>query len=162
MEASEPVHFKRGPYVIGAVMDESVNSKTCRVDGLFVDLLDHRLPVRKRVLLRPDENCLLYDITKAPEGMDIYPLAGASRVELPEEGEIEGAGFNDKYNLAFAARGPLGVSSVIRFKYKQKPEKCILLRKGKTKDVKMTFHEESGTFLIKFNNDPDGLFIIFK
>lgn len=154
--------LERGPYVIGAVMDESVNSKTCRVDGLFVDLLDHRLPVRKRVLLRPDENCLLYDITKAPEGMDIYPLAGASRVELPEEGEIEGAGFNDKYNLAFAARGPLGVSSVIRFKYKQKPEKCILLRKGKTKDVKMTFHEESGTFLIKFNNDPDGLFIIFK
>ena len=86
-------------------------------------------------------------------------------LELPEwsyEGEIEGAGFNDKYNLAFAARGPLGVSSVIRFKYKQKPEKCILLRKGKTKDVKMTFHEESGTFLIKFNNDPDGLFFIFK
>ena len=42
MEASEPVHLERGPYVIGAVMD---GLSIVRLAGLmdFCDLLDYRL-----------------------------------------------------------------------------------------------------------------------
>ena len=162
----------RGPYVIGACLDESVNDKNTVIKGNFVDLLEYNLPIRKKVVLKPDENCLLYDIDKVPLGkavevdegkkakFNIFPIAGACRVSFEED--LMGDGEN--IEAAFKAEGPLNVHGIIRFAYAEgfKPTKCVSVIGKKKKELKMKFHEESRTFTVEFENNPDGIGIIFE
>jgi hypothetical protein len=142
-------------------MDESVSDRSCSFDGLFVDLLDSRLPIKKRVTLKPDENCLLYDVEKAPGDVRIFPLAGASRVELATVEEVKDSGLEEEYVMAYRAQGPLGVKSIVRFKYQEKPKSCILWSGSETSDCRMIFHEGSKTFMVRFPNIPEGVYLIF-
>lgn len=54
----------RGPYVISAVMDESVTDQSKVFEGLYADMLenDYRIIHRKEIL--PDENAILFDFSK--------------------------------------------------------------------------------------------------
>lgn len=167
-------HFvlRRGPYVIGACLDEAVSKKPVTLKGLFVDLLQHNLPVKKRVVLKPDENCLLYDITKAPldEAVEvdvgtkskfhIYPLAGSCRISY--EGDF--SALYPAAEVAYWAEGPTNVPGIIRFAYQEgyKPVKCSLVQGKKEKELKIKVHEESKTFTVEFTNVPEGIGLIFE
>lgn len=73
----------RGPYLISAVMDESVNDGKKVFDGLFADLLenDYRITVHKEI--GPDETALLFDLS-AIEGEPFRIIAASARVEDAE------------------------------------------------------------------------------
>ena len=68
---SNNVVLNRGPYIIGACFDESYSSSPLVLNGMFVDLKDSRLPVKRKVIVRSDENCFLYNIEKSPLGKNI-------------------------------------------------------------------------------------------
>jgi len=169
-EPSNNFILRRGPYVIGACLDEAVSSKKVSIKGIFVDLLKHNLPVKKNVSLNPDENCLLYDITKAPLGsavevdentkakFSIFPLAGSCRISINSDPVLK----NTKAQCSFSIEAPAAVPGVIRFAYEEdkKPAKCVLIEK-KTRELNMKFHEGSKTFLIAFPADITSASITF-
>lgn len=86
--------LRRGPYLISAVMDESVNGEPKRFEGLYADMLenDYRIITDKEV--GPDETAILYDFSKIEK--DTFRIIGTSaRVEEAEATE-EGIRFRLK------------------------------------------------------------------
>lgn len=72
--------LRRGPYLICAVMDESVNDEPKRFEGLYADMLenDYRIIACKEI--KPDENTILFDFSKI--GQEEFRVIGTSaRVE---------------------------------------------------------------------------------
>lgn len=61
---SNHLTLRRGPYVISAVMDESIDAAPKVFRGVFADLLENHYPIitEKRVL--PDGNAILFDFAK--------------------------------------------------------------------------------------------------
>ena len=75
--------LRRGPYIISAVMDESVNDEPKRFEGLYADMLenDYRIVTHKEI--KPDENAILFDFSKITQ--DSFRVIGTSaRVEEAE------------------------------------------------------------------------------
>lgn len=60
--------LRRGPYLVGAGLDESVDRPAKVLEGSFVDLFDANLPVRNRVTLTPGSRRFLIDLAKVPSG----------------------------------------------------------------------------------------------
>ncbi|MGH7971846.1 MAG: hypothetical protein ACREIC_24295, partial [Limisphaerales bacterium] len=54
--------LRRGPYVIGAGLDESVSDEPTVLHGHFVNLFDSQLRVRSEVSLAPASRCFLLDL----------------------------------------------------------------------------------------------------
>lgn len=71
--------LRRGPYIISAVMDESVNGDEKIFRGTFADMLenDYKIVHEKRV--RPDENTVLFDFSKI-EGEQQRVIGCSARV----------------------------------------------------------------------------------
>ena len=57
-------YLERGPYVIAAVMDESVSDEPLKIEGCYIDLFDPELPVITEKNVKPGEQAFLYDVTK--------------------------------------------------------------------------------------------------
>lgn len=72
--------LRRGPYLISAVMDESVDEKPKIFEGLYADLLenDYRIITHKEIA--PDETAILFDFSRIQE--EKFRIIGTSaRVE---------------------------------------------------------------------------------
>jgi hypothetical protein len=54
--------LRRGPYVVGAGLDESIGGEPKALRGRFVDLFDAELRVRDRVALTPGSRVFLLDL----------------------------------------------------------------------------------------------------
>lgn len=163
-EPSNHFVLRRGPYVVCDVMDESINDDPCMLEGKFVDLFDAELPVKNTVAIKPDGNALLYDIDKAPDvpGMELYPLAGSARVEVPTDEEVVESGYVGEYFSTFTAKGPKGVDAFIRFIYKRKPSSCFLWDGSEATECPIEFNDETKTLLINFPNRAEGYYVFFN
>lgn len=69
--------LQRGPYVIAAGLDESVEAPSRVLKGRFVNLFDAALPVLETVTLKPGSRWLLLDLDKVP-GRDARVLAAGT------------------------------------------------------------------------------------
>ena len=98
------MQLRRGPYLIAAVLDESVSNEPLRLRGRLIDLLDANLPVRREMAVKPGEQAWLLDLdrvtAKAPA-----PLAAAGRIESWE---------NAPGRVRYAITSPQGVKAVAR------------------------------------------------
>jgi hypothetical protein len=74
------LQLRRGPYVIAAVLDESVSDEPLKLTGPFVDLLDPQLTVRNEVVLAPGQQAWLLDLKRVSTVRPLL-LAAAGRVE---------------------------------------------------------------------------------
>ena len=89
--------LRRGPYLISAVMDESVNEEPAVFRGLFADMLENDYAICTEKSIRPDENAILFDFSKI-EGEACRVVGCSARVnslDCDEKGfrmEIKGAG----------------------------------------------------------------------
>lgn len=59
--------LRRGPYVISAVMDESVCDSPAVLEGTYADMYTPDFAVTTNKVLKPDENTLLFDFAKVKE-----------------------------------------------------------------------------------------------
>ncbi len=89
--------LRRGPYVIAAGLDESMEVEASRIEGRFIDLFSAALPVVHSVTLTRGSRHLLLDLDRIPkDGPRI--LASACKVRVEETGNdsmkiaIEGVG----------------------------------------------------------------------
>ncbi|MCM3631165.1 hypothetical protein M3194_28020 [Paenibacillus glycanilyticus] len=147
-ERKNGMSLRRGPYVIAAVLDEAINEESYELRGKFVDLLDANLPVLDQVSVAGGEQVLLYDLSRAGEGVQL--IAAASRIDQVEEGA---GGF------VFTASGPEGIQGAARFLCPHKPKTVSIGQEGDSIRIPLEFDwdVESSTVLLRYANHPSGV-----
>lgn len=144
--------LERGAYIIAAVMDESVDDEPCTFEGLYIDLFDNTLPVLTRKVVKPGEQSYLYDISKVSDKSKAQVLCGASRI------------YNEKQkgkSYTFTAKSPINTTNVSRVLLPSKPKK-VFIDKKKEADTDKYWDEQSNTYLLSFENNPEGVNVKFE
>lgn len=147
-ERKNGMALRRGPYVIAAVLDEAITDEPYDLRGKYVDLLDKNLPVLDHVSVAAGEQVLLYDISRAGEGVQL--IAAASRIDDVEQGA---GGFT------FTAYGPDGIQATARFLCPRKPQTVTIGQEEDSIRIPLEFvwDEGSSTVLLSYANNPSGV-----
>ena len=155
IEVKNSLYLERGPYVITAVMDESISDTPLELKGVYIDLFDPELPVLQTRSIKPGEQAFLYDINKVKNKKTPKVLCGASRVY----DEVVKPGF-----YSFVAKSPIETNNVSRVLLPKKPEEVIVknTRGEVITDAEHMWDKTSGTCLVKFENNPDGITVEIK
>lgn len=134
------VALRRGPYLVAAGLDESVDAPAKVVKGKLVDLFSPTLEVKREVTLEPNTRHWLLDMGRLPsKGAQV--LASASRISR----ERAGKGY-----LEFVSEGPTNTQAATRVLLPREPKR-ILVSGGKAPDV-MEWDAATKTFLLKYEN----------
>lgn len=139
----------RDPYKLVAVLDESVSDAPFRLGGMYIDLYDPELPVYTETEVLPGTQRLFFDVSKVKADKPAI-LAAASRAESET---ISGKTFS------YVAKSPLSTVNVSRVLLPSAPVSV----KVNGSDVldNNCWDEESHTYLLRFDNDPDGVKVEF-
>jgi hypothetical protein len=131
--------LRRGAYVIGAGLDESVpGAPPATLRGRFIDLFDPNLPVSRAVVLAPGRRVLLLDLDAAKSSAPPV-LAAAFRVR---EERVENG------NLHFLAEGIGETNAVARIGAASAPEQILMNGQPLHGD----YDTDSHTVLLRFPN----------
>ena len=135
--------MRRGPYLISAVMDESVNGEPKRFEGLYADMLenDYRIITDKEV--GPDETAILYDFSKIEK--DTFRIIGTSaRVEEAEATE-EG--------IRFRLKTADNIRAFLRVRLPRPADRITALdEEGNPVSVSAEWDERSRTLLASYDS----------
>ena len=155
LETKNSLYLERGPYIIAAVMDESVSDEPLTLKGVFIDLFEPSLPILKEKTVRPGEQAFLYNIQQVKNRKKPAVLCGASRIY----DEVSQKGF-----YSFTAKSPAETSNVSRVILPKKPKELKALNPDGElmTDAEYLWDETSKTCLLKFENNPDGITIEIK
>jgi len=106
--------LRRSPYLIGAGLDESLDTRTNRLQGRFVNLFDPELKVRRSVALSPNTRVFLLDLD-AVKSESARLIASACKA-LPVKRDdgatawtVEGVGDTPAIMLISSAKPPRSV-----------------------------------------------------
>jgi hypothetical protein len=107
--------MRRGPYLIGAGLDESIDGPSTVLKGRFVNLFDSELKVHPSVELKPGNRFFLLDLNKM-KTRGARLLASACKV-LPIKGDddalswtVEGVGETPAIVLVSSAKPPRSIA----------------------------------------------------
>lgn len=140
----------RGVYKLVAVMDESVDNTPYHLEGMFIDLYDPTLPIYKSVDVMPGTQKLFFDLSKVKQGKPAI-LTAASRAE--NETIADGS-------FTYTAKCPINTVNVSRVLLPRAPKKVSV--NGTDVLDKACWDEESHTYLLRFDNNPDGMDVTFN
>ena len=141
--------LSRGPYELVAVMDESVSGEPFVMEGKFIDLYDPELPILTRKEIFPGQQGYYYNIDKAPKAPAV--LASADRVyEENRKGQT----------FSYFSKGPAETISNGRILLPSNPV-SVLIDGAETIDP-ARWDEVGKTYLISFDNNPDGVRVVIK
>lgn len=132
---------ERGPYLIAAVLDESLKTPLV-LKNSYIDLYDPNLPVLREVKLRPGQQGLFYDLSQAGKAPKI--LAAASRA------------YDEKSNensFSYVCKGPADTFNGTRILLPAKP--AVVTVNGQKWDF--DWDAGSKTVFLRFPNNPDGV-----
>ncbi len=108
--------LRRGPYLIAAGLDESLDSPPHELHGSFINLFDSELPVQHNVRIEPSSRYFLIDLNVAGAGGPQL-LASACKAVSGER--------NDK-TLSFQVDGAEGTSGIMLFRISKAPSSVTL------------------------------------
>jgi len=136
-------HFvmKRGPYLIAAVMEESVSDEALTMKGRFADMLSNHFELIDEKILNPGENALLFDLDEI-ESERIRIIGTAARIESLRETE-------NAFSLVCKAAADVQVH--IRLKLPCRvTEACAIDETGMQIPVECIWDDASSTVLLAF------------
>ena len=142
--------LNRGVYELVAVLSESVSSEPYRVEGTLIDLFDHRLPVYKSKDVMPGEQGYFLNVDKVKKGKP-QVLASASR-EYDEK--VEG------HSYSYIAKSPINTTNISRVLLPAAPVSVTV--DGAEVVDGSAWDADSMTYLLSFENNPDGVKVEFK
>jgi len=148
-------YLERGPFNLISVMDESVSNEPYVGHGLFIDLFDPQLPVVTEKTVRPGEQAYLFDLKRVEEKTVPQVLAAASRTD----GEKRA-----KRSYSFTTKSPLNTTNVMRVLLPAQP-KLVVMNDAKgirVENATWSWDELSRTCLLGFENNPDGVNVMFE
>ena len=120
------------------------------VKGCLIDLFDPQLPIRTSKQINPGEQALLLNVERVADKKKPQVLASASR----EEQEKRGKGW-----YSYVAKSPAETSNVSRVLLPHCPN-SVTVNGREIFDTKR-WHATSHTYLIEFENNPDGVSVKF-
>ena len=142
--------LRRGPYVIGAGLDESVSAPPKLLKGRFVNLFDPELAPQHRIVLEPGKRVFLLDldIVKSPKPQ---LLASACKALLTKK---EGTGITWTVEGVGETPALVLISSTTRPRSVQMDQQAL---------DSFTFNEAEGLLYVRFMNEsrPRNLTIEF-
>ncbi len=144
--------LRRGPYVVAAGLDESVEGAPHVLRGHFINLFDARLPIVDSVTLARGSRHLLLDIDRARSSKPVV-LASACKV-LGAKAEADGS-------FRFHAEGPDRIEAAIRVAIDREPTEIRLDDRPLAREA-WTWDAPSRTILLRFPNAPTGHRVAIK
>lgn len=141
--------LERGMYLLAAVLDESVSPEPLKLDGRYIDLYDPSLPICENVEVRPGVQRLFIDLSKVRKDSPMI-LAAASRAENET---LSGRTFS------YVAKSPAATVNVSRVLLPAAP-KSLKVNDKECLD-QTCWDEASQTYLLTFDNNPDGVSVEF-
>lgn len=141
--------LERGMYLLAAVLDESVSPEPLKLEGRYVDLYDPSLPICENVEVRPGVQRLFIDLSKVRKDNPMI-LAAASRAENET---LSGRTFS------YVAKSPAATVNVSRVLLPAAP-KSLKVNDKECLDLNC-WDEASQTYLLTFDNNPDGVSVEF-
>ncbi len=146
------VYFlRRGHYIVSAVVDESVSEQPLTLSGLYIDLFEPELPLKKKVVVEPNSQSLLIDMSKVSDFKTPRVLAASFR---------ESDEFIAKHEYSFVAKSPSETDGVARVLLPSRPKSVIV--DGEQVFDKTDWDQASKTYLLKFENSPQGRKVSFS
>jgi len=139
----------RGVYKIIAVMDESVSDEPLHLDGLFVDVYDPTLPIVSHKQVDPGCQSLLIDMTRINRH---HPSVIASASRTYDE-------VFDGREYSYIAKSPVNTHNVSRVCLPFEPKSVVI--EGAQCFDHARWDAASSTYLVEFDNNPDGVHISF-
>ena len=133
----------RGPYIISAVMDESVDDKPKEFEGLYADMLenDYRIITHKKIA--PDENAILFDFGKI-KGEEFRVIGTSARVE-----EVESLEKGIRFRLKTADN----IRAFLRVRLPHSTGRVSALdEKGNPVAVSTEWEERTRTLLVSYDS----------
>ena len=133
----------RGPYIISAVMDESVNDAPRRFDGLYADMLENDYRILTYKEIKPDENAILFDFSKI--GRETFRIIGTSaRVE---EADIL------ENKIRFRLKTADNIRAFLRVRLSDPAEGGTAMdEEGNEVNLSMEWEERSRTLLLSYDS----------
>lgn len=155
LETKNSLYLERGPYIIAAVMDESISNDPMTLKGVFIDLFDPALPILTEKTVSPGEQAFLYNVAFIKSKSKPTVLCGASRIY----NEVSKRGY-----YSFVAKSPLETNNVSRVLLPKKPSEVVVKNPAGevVTNAEHAWDETSGTCLLKFENNPDGILVEIK
>lgn len=141
--------LERGMYLLAAVLDESVSPEPLELDGRYIDLYAPSLPICQNVEVRPGVQRLFIDLSKVRKDSPMI-LAAASRAENET---LSGRTFS------YVAKSPAATVNVSRVLLPAAP-KSLKVNDKECLDLNC-WDEASQTYLLTFDNNPDGVAVEF-
>jgi hypothetical protein len=141
--------LQRGMYDLVAVMNESITEEPYRIEGTLIDLFDPELPVCTSKEIRPGEQGYFINLDRVKKGKP-HVLASGSR----ESDEVIAS-----HSYTYLAKGPQRTTAVSRVWLPSRPTAV----KVNGTDVldEAAWNAPSQTYLLKYENDPDGVRVEF-
>jgi hypothetical protein len=107
---------RRGPYLIAAGLDESIEAQPHRLPGRFVNLFDAGLPLLNDITLQPGSRWFLLDLDIARTGKT-HLLASACKA-LPQKSARD--------QISFTVEGVGGTTAIMLLELAKAPQKVTL------------------------------------
>lgn len=144
-------YLQRGVYDLVAVLDESVGNESYLIKGTLIDLFDPKLPVYKSKMIQPGEQAFFLNVDRVPDKQKPQVLAAASRVYEEK---------TEKDSYSFAAKSPVNTTNISRILLPRKPVSVQV--DGKEELVSGSWDQQSKTYLLEFENNPEGVSVNIK
>ncbi len=143
-------YLQRGPFELIAVMDESVSEENYTIRGTLIDLFDPKLPVYSTRSISPGQQAYFFNIDLVKDKQKPQVLAAASRV------------YNEKIakaSYSYIAKSPIETTNISRILLPRLP-KSVTIDGNEVFDQR-NWDEASKTYLLGFENNPDGVEVAF-
>lgn len=141
--------LRRGPYLVAAGLDESLDGPPRQLTGRFINLFDARLPVLTSVTLAPGSRWLLFDLDRAPVGAPSIQAAACKTL---------GARRTADGSFRFYAEGPERTTASVRLRLAGSPGGVLVDDQPLSTDAQM-WDEATKTLLMRFANSASGHWI---
>ena len=147
-EKTATIILRRGPYVVTAVMDESVQTEPYTMKGTYFDMYTHDLRVVKDPKLEVGSVGLYLDASKIDKKAQADILAVAGRVDDFKA---------DAKACTFKVTGPSKITCAVLLYTNKKPTAVTAVCEGKAIDCTNVYNKETGTTLINFASSPESV-----
>ncbi len=151
LQLKNSFHLQRGDYELVAVMDESVSSEPFTIEGCLIDIFNHELPVYRKKAINPGEQAIFVNVDRVADKKRPQVLASASR-ESDEQ--------ITSNSYSYTAKSPAQTTNISRVLLPKRP-KSVMIDGKETYDSKR-WDKRSRTYLIGFENSPEGVSVEFK
>lgn len=150
LEFKNNFHLRRGEFELVAVMDESVSDENYHLRGTLIDLFDPKLPVYEMRSIAPGEQGYFLNVDLVKDRQKPQVLATASRIYDEQVRES---------SYSYRAKSPVETTNISRVLLPKVP-KSVKINGQEAFDPR-NWDDRSKTYLLGFENDPQGIGVEF-